>query len=79
MNKLTITKPEREMRRFRQKIADGFRDGRGYVRLPLSIAAELLSGYDAAQELRAEQGQLTQISARPGKQEIANDRHHSNG
>lgn len=54
-----MTQHERDLARYRKHIARGYREGRSYVSLPLTIAAELLAGYDAAVELRAEQGQPT--------------------
>lgn len=80
---MTRPKPpeKRDLRHYRNNVARAYARGQQYVLLPLSIAAEILAGYDAAQELREQQGQPTKISARPVKQETSqHDRsNHSNG
>lgn len=70
-----VPRERRDMRHYRGNIARAYAKGHKYVLLPLCVAAEILEGYDAAAELRDQQGQPTSISARPGKQETENGIH----
>ena len=78
---MTRPKPpeKRDLRHYRNNVARAYARGQQYVLLPLSVAAEILAGYDAAQELRDQQGQPTRISALPVTQETEQHDQHFNG